>query len=415
MIFLFENYLTKENFKDCTDLNQSGIRRFPPSPIVSRMTDVLKLKFFKFCRPKNYIIATGVAHHPHNWAGGPISSNNSLKSIFYYLNQSYLQDLQQGRAMLLLDQCHEGYQTNWLWKFIHTECLEYGVPPESLIYTSGNLLALEQYQKWANDTANVRRINVIPYAHFEKDVEIVLTNTGLQQTFDQDIKYKQNHNVRLFNCLNKRSRSHRMWFYSLLVQANLSQEGLISMYNFKQPETYLQGISIDQSLVDLANNSLPSLIYDQNNIEYPDSYYINRIRKDICLDSWVSVVSEASVADTDMTVFISEKTFKPIAAMHPFIILGNRESLVKLRELGYKTFNGFIDESYDSLPTFERMSAIITALKKIQAIPDKLAWYRSMQEILEHNYHTFISNTSRENSAIGLMNNIYNNYFKISC
>lgn len=415
MIFLFENYLTKENFKDCTDLNQSGIRRFPPSPMVSRMTNVLKLKFYKFCRPKNYIIATGVAHHPHNWAGGPISSNNSLKSIFYYLNQSYLQDLQQGRAMLLLDQCHEGYQTNWLWQFMHAECLEYRVPPESLIYTSGNLLALEQYQKWSIDTANVRRINVIPYAHFEKDVEIVLENMALKQTFNQDIEYKQNHDIKLFNCLNKRPRSHRMWFYSLLVQANLAQEGLISMNNFTQLETYLQGISIDQSLVNLANNSLPSMIYDQNNIEYPDSYYINRIRKDVCLDSWVSVVSEASVADTDMTVFISEKTFKPIAAMHPFIILGNRGSLVKLRELGYKTFNGFIDESYDSLPTFERMSAIIIALKKIQEIPDKLAWYRSMQEILEHNYQTFISNTSKKNSAIGLLNDTYDNYFKISC
>jgi hypothetical protein len=414
MIFVFENYLTKENFKDCGDINQSGIRRFPPSPIVSRMTGVLKLKFYKFCRPKNYVIAAGVAHHPHNWAGGPISSNNSIKSIFYYLNQSYLQDLQKGHAMLLLDQCHEGYQPNWLWQFLHAECLEYEVPPESLIYITGNLLAQEQYQKWASDNAVAQKINVIAYAHFEKDVKIVFENSGLKPSIDQDIKYKQNHDIRLFNCLNKRSRAHRMWFYSLLVKDNLAQQGLISMNNFIQQDTYLQGISIDQSLIDLANKSLPSLVYDQNNIEYPDNYYINRIRKDVCLDSWVSVVSEASVADTDMTVFISEKTFKPIAAMHPFIILGNRGSLSKLRELGYKTFNGFIDESYDTLPTFERMSAIIVALKKIQEISDKLSWYKSMQEILEHNYNTFISNTSNENPAIGLLNNIYNNYFKIS-
>jgi len=81
-----------------------------------------------------------------------------------------------------------------------------------------------------------------------------------------------------------------------------------------------------------------------------------------------------------------KKTFKAIACQHPFIIVGNRYSLRKLREMGYKTFDGFIDESYDTLPTHERMQAIIESLKKITEIEDKLAWFDSMQDIVQHNY-----------------------------
>jgi hypothetical protein len=54
--------------------------------------------------------------------------------------------------------------------------------------------------------------------------------------------------------------------------------------------------------------------------------------------------------------------------------------------MGYKTFDGFIDESYDTLPTHSRMQAIIESLKKITEIEDKLAWFDSMRDIVQHNY-----------------------------
>ena len=414
MNLIFENFLTNENFTQCTDLNSSGIRRFPPSPLISRMLWVKKFRFYRCIRPKKYLISTGVAHHPINWAGGEYGRNNNIKSIFSHLNDTYLKDLQQHRAMLLLDQSHEGYQTHWLWDYFHADCQHYNINPRAIIYTTGNLLAGNQYIKWADENNINNRLNVIPYAHFEKDVAIISENTKLKSKFAGDIKYKQTRNIKLFNCLNKRARPHRMWFYSLLVQADLIEQGLISMNKFNQRDTFLEGIPLSDDQVSQANQSLPSLIYTENNIEHPDSYYINRIRKDVCLDSWVSVVSEALLADGETTVFLSEKTFKPIAAMHPFIILGNRGSLSKLRELGYKTFDGFIDETYDTLPTVERMNAIIQSLKKIQIIEDKLSWYKSMQDILEHNYRIFVYNTNRKNSAMIAVEDCYKNYFAFS-
>jgi hypothetical protein len=402
--FVFENFFENRNLITCADLNRSGIRRFTPSPIATRIS-MRKIKFRRWFLPKKYIISSGVAHHPINWT----NYDGSKRDIFSYLNSRYLKDLRCRQAMLLLDQSHEGYQTLWLWEYFHKECLKYDINPRALIYVTGNLLAEEQYQNWASANNITDRICVIPYAHFEKDVEIIASSMKLNTNFDKNLSFKKTNlsNIKLFSCLNKRLRSHRAWFYTQLVDNNLNDSTLISMNKFTQRDTFLDTRVLDESLVQKANKSLPALIYGKNNNEEPDGYYINRIRDDVCLDSWFSVVSEASFGDNDGSIFISEKTFKPIACMHPFIILGNRGSLVKLRDMGYKTFDGFIDETYDTLPTFERMDAIISSIRKISAIEDKLSWFESMRDILEHNQQQLIRNTKTKNSAVNKIEQYY--------
>jgi hypothetical protein len=62
-----------------------------------------------------------------------------------------------------------------------------------------------------------------------------------------------------------------------------------------------------------------------------------------------------------------------------------------MREIGYKTFDGFIDEGYDSLPTHERLKYIIESIKKVNQIKDKLEWFKSMENIVKFNQETLIS------------------------
>jgi L-rhamnose mutarotase len=124
-------------------------------------------------------------------------------------------------------------------------------------------------------------------------------------------------------------------------------------------------------------------------------------------------VSEASFSDFDQQLFLSEKVFKPIVCFHPFIILGNKGSLKELRDMGYKTFDGFIDESYDNLSTFERYDAIVESIKKIIAIEDKASWFESMRPILEHNYENLKKNATKINPAFDSLEKAYNKYFKL--
>jgi hypothetical protein len=63
-------------------------------------------------------------------------------------------------------------------------------------------------------------------------------------------------------------------------------------------------------------------------------------------------------------------------------------ALETLRSLGFKTFDGWIDESYDKEPDqVKRMHMIVEEIRKIcDMTPEQVHnWYWSMEEILYHN------------------------------
>jgi hypothetical protein len=174
--------------------------------------------------------------------------------------------------------------------------------------------------------------------------------------------------------------------------------------------TEFEGQTIPHEQLEALHQSLPLILYDHNNNERDDRFYIDRILPQVHLDTWVTVISEASVGDSELTLFLSEKAFKPIACSHPFIFMGNRGSLAKLREMGYKTFDGFIDETYDTLSTWERMQAVIDSIKEIHSIKDKVKWYNDMRPILEHNKNLLMSRESSINPAYTKLNEIFSNF-----
>ena len=82
-------------------------------------------------------------------------------------------------------------------------------------------------------------------------------------------------------------------------------------------------------------------------------------------------------------VFLTEKTFKPILLKMGFLIAGCKGSLKKLRDLGFKTFSDYWDESYDDMEDWsKRKEALVQTMKDIILddvhVPD---------EILEYNYN----------------------------
>jgi hypothetical protein len=88
------------------------------------------------------------------------------------------------------------------------------------------------------------------------------------------------------------------------------------------------------------------------------------------------------------TFFPTEKTFKAIALMHPFIILSTPNALKVLRSKGFKTFNGFIDESYDLIDNaFERRTAIADEINRLckMSLHEFHDWYKKLYPILDFN------------------------------
>jgi hypothetical protein len=433
MHFVFETIVDDcefYNFSECPDVNDSGIKRFTSSPLVSTMIcfrasnyqifkEFAKTITYSTTIPTDYpyIIATGVAHCPDEWCGhddynrGLVKLHPHRSSLFSHLKPEYLKDLQSGKAMLLIDQSHEGYQTVWLWSWFHSNCELYGINPDRIIYITGNLDAKNDYTNWADQNNLLCRMVIAPHPHFE----LMIYETGVNLNFNREIKlpkfqeqleYKKSNleNIKLYNALQKRVRAHRAWLFKALVDANLLDDGINSMNKFYANDTFLDGRHMTHDQASVLTPLTPILPpenpadHDLNRFASGDSGgYLAAVNEHTALDTWVSVISEASYGDNDGTCFISEKSFKPILCYHPFIIFGNKGSLAYLRSLGYKTFSPFIDESYDELSTWERLDAIINAINKIKLMTasEKLKWYEGMQDILEHNYKILQRNSSQ--------------------
>jgi len=107
-------------------------------------------------------------------------------------------------------------------------------------------------------------------------------------------------------------------------------------------------------------------------------------------DTCFSFVSETYVTkNNDNITWFTEKTVKPIAFRHPFMILGQPGILQTLKNMGFETFENLFDESYDTEPSWiDRLDTLTNNVKQFQKRP-----YDSITEQkIKHNYELFFDN-----------------------
>lgn len=377
----------------------------------------LNIESINSLNDSNYIIPVAVAYHPNDWTDLINGAPSGNRSIFECLNPIFLKDLQNNRAMLLIDQSVEGYHTNWLWDWFHKKCSEYSINPQAIIYVTGDQSSLDNYTKWAHDNNVINKLAIVPSTTLSFYIYQTYVNRRLNITFDKVLNYKKEHvsKMYLYDCTNFRPRPQRIFNYLHLENAGLIPDGNISIGTHPEWATKLtkQQLAEYHLPADLNTTITPRNI---NQVTPTDSSqyheFVERILDEVYLNSWVSVVTESSYFNHECSVFISEKTFKPIACMQPFIIVGSKHTLKYLRKLGYKTFGEFIDESYDDMDDSERFLGIVTALKKIKNIEDKASWYNSMKHILEHNHKVFLSIQNSKFREHDSLVKYYFDYFK---
>ena len=109
---------------------------------------------------------------------------------------------------------------------------------------------------------------------------------------------------------------------------------------------------------------------------------------------------------------ITEKTFKAIALEMPFVLVAPAGSLEYLREYGFKTFAGVLDESYDQETNdILRVEMVVKLLKDIDqlSVRERQQIHRHMLPMVQHNYHHFYHGGFRDllwNELQGMLNNL---------
>lgn len=119
-------------------------------------------------------------------------------------------------------------------------------------------------------------------------------------------------------------------------------------------------------------------------------------------NSYCNIVLETHY-DADQThgTFLTEKTFKPIKHAQPFIVAAPAGTLQTLRNLGYRTFDHAIDNSYDlEYDNTERWRKLFRTICKVKDT-DHASWFEQCRNDIEHNQQLFAS------SKYSRLNNLY--------
>lgn len=200
-------------------------------------------------------------------------------------------------------------------------------------------------------TANYKLRNKRSFVYFPDD-EVYYRYLHLMQ---QDPLYAKTVNAerrdKKFTCLIRADKIWRKIYASFIHNLNITKDAYFSYTGYKYETSHCgvdditDWVDFDDTLeTDLLSFELhmPYRCDELSDLEHNNHKLIN---KDFYQNSYFNFVVETHF-DND-TCFLTEKTFKPILNLQPFIIIGNPGSLALLKDLGYKTFEDVIKESYD--------------------------------------------------------------------
>jgi len=91
--------------------------------------------------------------------------------------------------------------------------------------------------------------------------------------------------------------------------------------------------------------------------------------------------------------FVTEKTVRPMLLKKPMIVMGSKNYLAYLRQLGFRTFADFWDEDYDGYEGIDRYARIVALIDSlaIKTTTELENMYWDMQYTLDHNYNLLMS------------------------
>jgi len=257
-------------------------------------------------------------------------------------------------------------------------------PDSKLKFVCGDLLVTHQF---AYDSYDYPRISDMGY------ISDIMREPDLDSTY-----YRK----KRFLSFNRTMKNHRYVLAHYALKYNLLDNNIFSFINdlgcdADHMRRAIQNLAGHDS--DVIENSIKiknMLPYEIDTHGFPFSMktgmQISNSKKEWYMDTYVHLTTETTFESK--SIFFSEKTWRPILNLQPFVYIGNSHALKKLKDLGFKTFHPFIDESYDleSDPS-KRINLIKEEILKLnnKSMQELHDWYYSITDILIHNQKHFMS------------------------
>jgi hypothetical protein len=209
------------------------------------------------------------------------------------------------------------------------------------------------------------------------------------QPVDQALLLNTNRMDTAYMCLNRKPHPHRLQLYQQLEQLNLLDSGLVSMGGTPMPARTLPDDIVGQ---DIAPNGgteqfgITNDIVSLGNINHWQRHFLN-------------IVTE-TIWDIEPSNFLSEKTFKPVLGLRPFLIYAPNGGVNCLTLRGLEPYvNDFKDISDLDLTQPWAISNFIDVLCN----QDQLYWsmkFNQLKEKLLFNQQQFKNYVSQQQNIL---------------
>jgi len=218
------------------------------------------------------------------------------------------------------------------------------------------------------------------------------------QYFDQNISWSKPY-ISL-NRLHVNDRSYRLNLVARLCEQNLLEHGHVSLhldhdeYGTWQQEINSPATRLSKHACKLITENLgQSLVLDHATSTGNISANFGHQEFELWKSGMWHIVTETVFYHNKL--HLTEKIFKPIVAQRPFLLAAAPGNLAYLRSYGFRTFDQWIDESYDTIQdSDQRLQAIVDQTSRLCTMSDSelQQMHREMQPVLEHNFNHLYSN-----------------------
>ena len=335
--------------------------------------------------------------------------------------------IKEQNGFIIIDRIAEGHIQQKNYKGLHDELKRYNVPPNKIILISSDLNGNVQYDRFCTRNGIENKMYILEAAHrLEASSYIynIITTDSYDKSkmdnihpypnsfFSVDEMFEMKNSLRekYFLSYNRIIREYRLALVAMIYELGLQDKGIISLGAPKINKEYggtwpniISDFIEDKKQNEMVSGALKKIkslcpiVADQDIL--PETVFSSD-GEQISIGDWTNfshqykrvyfnVVTESCYYDE--CIYFSEKIFKPIGQLTPFILMSTPYSLAKLREIGFKTFDGWIDESYDKEEDNDkRFFMIIEVIKNLCGVSREELhdWYYSLTDILIHNQKT---------------------------
>lgn len=339
----------------------------------------------------------------HNLAGPGVSK---LNGTYFWKNISRdaMQQIMHGNGFILLDYCMEPFISKESFENLH-EILRYSnIPPSQIILCVNSFNTKELYEQWFPPENRLLKVFNLPHClehsswYYSLQVESKSSSCLHEISFRSTRNYKRPHHFLM------KIKSPRMHRFPLLYALHSNDSLKYGDWSFLSDSTFNEQFVdhiinyfgfedlIDKTKVKELHKTAPHFLKRETEDDakkvnaWTDTHYYSHLDSyfDICYETFFDKPNKS----------LTEKIFKPIVNFQPFLFVAYPGALEVLRNVGFRTFDGYIDESYDLEQDPKiRFRKIYNEIQRLCSMTtDEIhEWFWSMEEILVHNHNTLIN------------------------